>query len=128
LKTAKGFTLDYAIKAGVELPHVGVGITNDGVESLNLFKDLYDGVVEGWHGFKSNQNHVSNMNPNDLKPFTISVATINKYVKSTRVRAGRSVNGLSLPAFTDPKDRAEVETKLKKCFAGLQTDTELKGS
>jgi len=78
LKTSKGFTLDYAIKAGVDLPHVGVGITNDGVESLNLFKDLYDGVVEGWHGFKSSQNHVSNMNPYDLKPFTISVATINK--------------------------------------------------
>lgn len=40
LKTSKGFTLDYAIKAGVKLPHVGVGITNDGIESLNLFKEL----------------------------------------------------------------------------------------
>jgi hypothetical protein len=40
LKTSKGFTLDFAIKAGVILPHVGVGITNDGVESLNLFKEL----------------------------------------------------------------------------------------
>jgi len=40
LKTTKGFTLDYAIKAGVTLPHVGVGITNDGVESLQLFKEL----------------------------------------------------------------------------------------
>jgi len=36
MKTNKGFTLDYAIRAGVMLPHVGVGITNDGVESLNL--------------------------------------------------------------------------------------------
>ena len=49
------------------------------------------------------------MNPDDLKPFSISVETINKYVKSTRVRAGRSINGLSLPAFTSKKDRAEVE-------------------
>ena len=110
------------------LPHVGVGVTNDGVESLNLFKDLFDGVVEGWHGFKSSQNHVSNMNPDDLKPFSISVETINKYVKSTRVRAGRSINGLSLPAFTSKKDRAEVESKLKECFKGLQTDEELKGA
>jgi len=36
LKTSNGFTLDYAIKAGVILPHVGVGIVNDGVESLNM--------------------------------------------------------------------------------------------
>jgi creatine kinase len=35
-KTSKGFDIDYAIKAGVILPHVGVGIVNDGVESLNL--------------------------------------------------------------------------------------------
>lgn len=34
--TSKGFDIDYAIKAGVILPHVGVGIVNDGVESLNL--------------------------------------------------------------------------------------------
>lgn len=78
LKTSKGFTLDYAIKAGVALPHLGVGIVNDGVESLNLFKEIYNPVVEGWHGFKPEQNHASNMNPKDLKPFTISVETINK--------------------------------------------------
>jgi len=55
-----------------------VGITNDGIESLNLFKELYDGIVEGWHGFKSTQDHVSNMNPADISPFTIPVETINK--------------------------------------------------
>jgi hypothetical protein len=68
------------------------------------------------------------MNADDLKPFSISVETINKYVKSTRVRAGRSINGLSLPAFTSKKDRAEVESKLKECFKGLQSDEELKGA
>jgi len=39
-KTEKGFDIDFAIKAGVILPHVGVGIVNDGVESLNLYKEL----------------------------------------------------------------------------------------
>jgi hypothetical protein len=29
------------------LPHIGVGITNDGVETLNLFKELYDKVIIG---------------------------------------------------------------------------------
>jgi hypothetical protein len=29
------------------LPHIGVGITNDGVETLNLFKELYDKFIIG---------------------------------------------------------------------------------
>lgn len=44
------------------------------------------------------------------------------------MRAGRSIIGLSLPAFTSATDREEVENKLKKCFTGLQSDDELKGS
>lgn len=91
------------------LPHVGVGITNDGVESLNMFKELYDKVVEGWHGFKPTQSHKSDMDPKGLKPFTIPQAVIDKYVTSTRVRAGRSIQGCSLPAFTSKDDRKLVE-------------------
>jgi hypothetical protein len=40
LKTTKGFNLDYALKAGIQLAHLGVGIVNDGVESLNLYKEI----------------------------------------------------------------------------------------
>lgn len=126
LKTTNGFTLDYAMRAGVMLPHVGVGIVNDGVESLNLYKDLYDKIVEGWHGFGPEQNHKSNMNPADLTPFTIPQETINKYVKSTRTRAGRSINGLSLPAYTNMEDRASVESLLVKAFDTF--DGDLKGT
>ena len=61
------------------------------------------------------------MNPGDLKPFTISVETINKYVKSTHVLAGCSIQGLFLPAFTNSKDPTEVESKLR----GLDGDAEL---
>jgi len=126
LKTTKGFDLDYALKAGIQLAHLGVGIVNDGVESLNMFKEIYNPVVEGWHGFKPEQNHKSDMDPSHISKFTITVETINKYVASTRVRAGRSVNGLSLPAFTDEKDRAKVEELLQAGFASLEGD--LKGT
>jgi len=126
-ETSKGFDIDFAIKAGVMLPHVGVGIVNDGVESLNLYKELYDKIVEGWHDFKPEQNHKSNMNPADLTPFSIDQETINKYVKSTRVRAGRSINDCSLPAFTSAKDRAKVESLLKEAFKSFD-DEDLKGT
>jgi len=62
------------------------------------WKEIYNEVVFGWHGFRRTQNHKSDMDPSHISKFTITVETINKYVASTRIRAGRSVNGLSLPA------------------------------
>lgn len=66
------------------------------------------------------------MNVKNLKPFTIDQETVNKYVKSTRIRAGRSIKGLSLPAFTSAEDRTKVEELLKNIFPSLEGD--LKGT
>lgn len=66
------------------------------------------------------------MNAGDLKPFSISQDIINKYVKSTRVRAGRSISGCSLPAFTNEQDRKQVEDYLIESFKTL--DGDLKGT
>jgi len=43
-----------------------------------MFKEIYNGVVEGWHGFKPEQNHKSDMDPSHIKKFSIDVETINK--------------------------------------------------
>jgi len=47
-------------------------------------------------------------------------------VKSTRVRAGRSIKNCSLPAFTNAEDREKVESLLKQAFQSF-TDEDLKG-
>ena len=39
-QTLKGFNLDEAIKAGVKLEHLKVGITCDGLESILMLKEL----------------------------------------------------------------------------------------
>lgn len=67
------------------------------------------------------------MNPGDLTPFTIDQETINKQVASTRVRAGRSVNDCSLPAYTSKEDRKKVEDLLKQAFESFD-DEDLKGT
>lgn len=67
------------------------------------------------------------MNPGDLTPFSIDQDTINKQVASTRVRAGRSVNDCSLPAYTSKEDRKKVEDLLKQAFQSFD-DEDLKGT
>ena len=67
------------------------------------------------------------MNPHDIRPFELPIETINKYVKSTRIRAGRSIEGYSLPAFTTEYERNEVEKQLKLCFQAFEYYPTLKG-
>ena len=44
---------------------------------------------------------------------------------STRIRAGRSIEGLALPPSTDRKQRRKVESLLVAALADMETD--LKG-
>jgi hypothetical protein len=50
-KTSLGYSLSNAIQAGVETPHLGVGITAGDEESWTLFKDIYYPIIKGWHKY-----------------------------------------------------------------------------
>ena len=77
-ETAKHFNLDEAIKAGVKLQHLKMGVTNDGLESILALKELYDGIIKEWHGFDPADSHVTNTNADDLEPFSLDAATVDK--------------------------------------------------
>lgn len=47
-----------------------------------------------------------------------------KYVVSTRIRAGRSIDGLALPPSTDRKQRRKVESLLSGALSNMQGDLE----
>jgi len=77
-----------------------------------------DPVIEGWHGYKSTDKHTSDMDPKKI----INGKIPDKYVISTRIRAGRSVRGLSLPPGTSRGERREVERVLSKALSNLSGD------
>ena len=81
-----------AIKTGVLTPHLGVGCVFGDSESYETFKELYDPVIDGWHGFGASDSHRSDM---DYAKLTGMNHLDDNYIKSTRVRAGRSVSGLA---------------------------------
>lgn len=45
------------IKAGLDAPHLGVGIAAGEAASYDVYKDIMDIVIEGWHGYKSTDSH-----------------------------------------------------------------------
>ena len=54
-----GFTFDQAIQAGLDAPHLGVGIVAGEPAAFEVYKEIMDIVLEGWHGYKPTDTHAS---------------------------------------------------------------------
>ena len=114
VKSSKGYTLSNGMQAGVLRPHLGVGFTCGDEECFELFKDIINPIVKGWHQFDpATQTHTSDLNFESLVFDEDDLALFTKYVKSTRIRAARNISGFSLPAGSTKEDRLAVEAVLK---------------
>ena len=120
--TPMGFTFDQAIQCGMDAPHLGVGIVAGEAAAYETFKEIMDPVIEGWHGYKPSDSHTSDMDHNKLVMTEAQAAKFDKHVVSTRIRAGRSINGLALPPATDRKQRRKVESLLSSALANMGAD------
>ena len=117
-----GFTFDQAIQAGFDAPHLGVGIVAGEAAAYDTYKEIIDMVIEGWHGFKPTDSHKSDMDFTKLTLTPEQAAKFDKYVVSTRIRAGRSIDGLALPPSTDRGQRRKVEYLLSSALKGMAGD------
>ena len=121
-KTPMGFTFDQAIQAGLDAPHLGVGIVAGEAAAYDTYKDIMDIVIEGWHGYKANDSHHSDMDFTKVKMTPEQAAKFDKHIVSTRIRAGRSISGLALPPSTDRKQRRKVESLLTTALSDMPED------
>merc|ERR1711959_272326 len=127
-KTSMGVTLAKCIKTGMDNKGhpmiMTVGMVAGDEESYEVFKELFDPVIDIRHGgYASNEKH-----PTDLDVSKLSNTLVDprgKYVISTRVRSGRSIRGLRLPPACSKDERREVERMLVKALLSFEKD--LKG-
>ncbi|CAM9135271.1 unnamed protein product [Bubo scandiacus] len=103
-ETPSGFTLDDVIQTGVDNPGhpfiMTVGCVAGDEESYEVFKDLFDPVIQDRHGgYKPTDKHRTDLNHENLKG---GDDLDPKYVLSSRVRTGRSIKGYSLPPPLQP--------------------------
>jgi hypothetical protein len=126
-KSSKGYTLSNGMQAGVLRPHLGVGFTCGDEECFEIFADIINPIVKGWHQFDpATQTHTSDLNFDSLVFDATDLELFTKYVKSTRIRAARNISGFSLPAGSTKEDRLAVEEVLKTAFGSLPDN--LKGT
>merc|ERR1719281_188287 len=127
-KTKKGVTLAACIKTGMDNkghPMIKtVGMTAGDEDSYDVFKELFDPVIDIRHGgYKPDAKHPTDLDVTKLS--TTAIDPTGKYVISTRVRTGRSIRGLRLPPTCKKGERREVERVMTKALLGLEG--ELKG-
>jgi len=125
--TPSGYTLDNAIQTGVDNPGhpfiMTVGATFGDEESYETFKPLFDEIISKRHnGYKPTDSHKTDLNPADLEGGIFD----ENFVRSSRVRTGRSIRGLGLPTHCTRAERREVERVLSAAAAKLTGD--LKGT
>nr|KAF6483719.1 creatine kinase B [Rousettus aegyptiacus] len=122
--TPSGFTLDDVIQTGVDNPGhpyiMTVGCVAGDEESYDVFKELFDPIIEDRHGgYKPSDEHKTDLNPDnlqggdDLDP---------NYVLSSRVRTGRSIRGFCLPPHCSRGERRAIEKLAVEALSSLDGD------
>ncbi|XP_016905206.1 arginine kinase isoform X2 [Apis cerana] len=124
-KTSFDSTLLDCIQSGVENLDSGVGIYAPDAEAYTLFADLFDPIIEDYHGgFKKTDKHP----PKDFGDVDSlgNLDPANEFIVSTRVRCGRSLEGYPFnPCLTEAQYK-EMEEKVSSTLSGLED--ELKGT
>ena len=121
-KTSNNFTLDNAIKSGVKNIDSGIGVYAGDEESYTLFSKLFDNIIEDYHGFKKNDLHQSDLNPDNFNAPNLDPE--GKYILSTRIRVGRNIDNMPLgPAISD-EQRKQIELNVVDGLSSLSGELE----
>jgi len=121
--TPNGYTLDMAIQTGVDNPGhpfiMTVGATLGDEESYETFKPLFDAIIAKRHnGYGPDDKQPTDLNWKNLKNATFN----KKFVRSSRIRTGRSIRGLGLPTSCTRAERREVEKLFKEATSKFTGD------
>lgn len=119
-----GSTLLDVIQSGLENHDSGVGIYAPDAEAYTTFADLFDPIIEDYHGgFKKTDKHPAK-DFGDASVFG-DLDPTGEFVVSTRVRCGRSLEGLPFnPCMTEAQYK-DMEQRVSTTLTGLEG--ELKG-
>jgi len=121
-QTCSGFTLAKAINSGVKNPDSAIGIYAGDAQSYDTFSQLFDPVISEYHGFSKGKKHKSDITKLDLP----SLDPEGKFIRSTRIRVARNLNGFCFPCHISLPRRKELENKIITALSFLKKD--LKGN
>merc|ERR1712002_560669 len=119
VKTAtSGFTLAKAIACAVEFDNQHCGIYAGDWDSYKDFAEVFDPLIQEYHGIRPDAKHTSDMDPTKIKGNIDECVPVH----SCRIRVGRSIDGFGLSPGITKEQRVGVESLMKKAFNNLAGD------
>merc|ERR1712062_302750 len=82
----------------------------------------FDPIIQDYHGISADSKHTSDMDVTKIQGNIDGTAPVH----STRIRVGRSIDGFGLSPGITKDQRLGVENLMKKAFANLTGDLNLK--
>jgi hypothetical protein len=116
-KTSR-FTLSKAIACAVQFDNQHCGIYAGDSESYTVFAEVFDPIIQEYHGIPADYVHISDMDATKIHGNINPKAPVH----FTRIRVGRSIDGFGLSPGITKEQRIEVENLMKKAFANLKED------
>merc|ERR1712127_1033446 len=113
-----GFTIAKAIACAVQFNNQHCGIYAGCWDSYKDFAEIFDAVIQEYHGIKPDAKHTSDMDSTKIK----GNIDADVPVHSTRIRVGRSIDGFGLSPGITKEQRVGVEQLMTKAFANLSGD------
>jgi arginine kinase len=119
------FTFKQAIFSGCKNVDSGIGVYAGSHDSYHEFADLFDQIIEDYHGHAKTAKHISDMDHSKVHcpPFSHED---NAMIISTRIRVGRNLADYPLGPALTKEQRKEVEHKVIEAVHKFEGD--LKGS
>jgi len=118
-KTAD-FTLEKCITCAIAFDNQSVGIYAGDFDSYKDFAEVFNPVIQEYHGIDAGAKHTSDMDYNKIKGDIDEAAKAK--VKSTRIRVGRNLNGFGLSPGITKEQRLKFEEHVKKAFSNFDGD------
>jgi len=113
-----GFTLAKAIACAVQFDNQHCGIYAGDWDSYKDFADVFDPIIQEYHGIKADAKHSSDMDVAKIVGNVESTVPVH----STRVRVGRSIDGFGLSPGITKDQRIQVEALMKTALSKLTGD------
>jgi len=113
-----GFTIAKAAACAIEFDNQHCGIYAGDWDSYKDFSEIFDAIIQEYHGIKPDAKHTSDMDAEKIKGNIEPGVPVH----STRIRVGRNVDGFGLSPGITKQQRIDLEKAFSSALKNLTGD------